>query len=399
MKKYTIRLQAPAQEMAREEILKQAAFLSKDLTEIHFSEDGSELAFSAPAERGEDLAASVQSLAVQIQRQLRSLQRKVVFRSAEMDAPRFSDHVDLSDVHFLGVGQVAMEGLPLALFRYFDRVFEEFGSPWQAKPLMTPTLIPASVLARCDYFRSFPQYVTFAAHLKEDVAVIDSFRHRHETADGLDDAALADMERPEACLSPAVCYHVYHLYQGKTIPPFGAVHGICGKCFRFESSNLSDLRRLWDFTLREVVFMGGRQEVLEARQRSIEMMADFLREHKLAGEIRTASDPFFIAPDAGSKTYFQLSSDSKFEVSVLLPGGERIAVGSHNYHSDFFGRVFNVDVEGGGPMHSVCVGFGLERWVYAFLQQHGSHPESWPETVRRAPEFAAFAKTPAPSAG
>jgi seryl-tRNA synthetase len=175
---------------------------------------------------------------------------------------------------------------------------------------------------------------------------------------------------------------VYHL----------AVHGICGKCFRYESSNIKDLRRLWDFTIREVVFMGAREEVLAARDRSIEMMSDFLKGHALAGEIRTASDPFFIAPEATSKTYFQLSSDSKFEVSLLLSGGERLAVGSHNYHSDFFGRVFNVNVETGGPMHSVCVAFGLERWVYAFLQQHGSNPAKWPDPIRNAPEFSSLAK-------
>ena len=38
-------------------------------------------------------------------------------------------------------------------------------------------------------------------------------------------------------------------------------------------------------------------------------------------------------------------------------------------------------------MHSVCVAFGLERWVYAFLAQHGDDPARWPEPVREAPEF------------
>ncbi|MDQ6759066.1 MAG: hypothetical protein M3Z32_04255 [Acidobacteriota bacterium] len=387
METYSIQLSAPAHEMAREEILKQAVFLSKDISTIRFSDDGSGIAFSAPVAEAPALAASLQSLANRIQRSLRSLQRKVLFRSSEMDTVNFSENVDLSGIHFLGTGQVALQGVPLSLFRYLDRVFEEFGSPWHAKPLMTPTLIPTNVLARCDYFRSFPQNVTFAAHLKEDVEVIGGFRGRHQTLDDIDDAALADMDRPEACLSPAVCYHVYHLYEGKTIAPSAVVHGICGKCFRFESQNISDLRRLWDFTMREVVFMGGRKEVLDARDQSIEMMTAFLREHRLAGEIRTASDPFFIAPDAASKTYFQLSSDSKFEVSLLLPGGERLAVGSHNYHSDFFGRAFHVDVEGAGPMHSVCVAFGLERWVHAFLQQHGTIPANWPDPVRNAPEF------------
>jgi seryl-tRNA synthetase len=173
------------------------------------------------------------------------------------------------------------------------------------------------------------------------------------------------------------------------LPATGFVYGICGKCFRYESTNLVDLRRLWDFTMREVVFLGSRDDVLKHRERSIEMMSQFLEAHRLAGEIRTASDPFFIAPDAVSKTYFQLSSDSKYEVSLMLPEGERVAVGSHNYHSDFFGRAFHTDVEGAGPMHSVCVAFGLERWVYAFLQQHGSDSARWPDAVRRAPEFMA----------
>ncbi|MGH3183077.1 MAG: hypothetical protein ACRDOE_14405, partial [Streptosporangiaceae bacterium] len=320
-----------------------------------------------------------------IERALRNLQRKIVYSTPEVQNPQFAGPVAPAGIHFLGTGQVALEGLALRLFRYFDRVFEQFGAPWNATPLLTPTLIPGRVLARCDYFRSFPQYVTFACHLKEEVRVIDGFRARHQTAGEVDDSALSDMERPEACLSPAVCYHVYHLAENRTIPAFGTVYGICGKCFRFEASNLSDLRRLWDFTMREVVFLGGRKEVLEARDRSVEMMSAFLAGHRLAGEIRTASDPFFVAPDAVSKTYFQLSSDSKLEVSLLLPEGERTAVGSHNYHSDFFGRAFNTQVEGAGPMHSVCVAFGLERWVHAFLAQHGGQPAGWPDVIRQAP--------------
>jgi seryl-tRNA synthetase len=373
--------------MAQEEILKQVAFLSQDVSGARFEDSGQTIMFEAPGAKGEKIAADVLGLAQKIQRALRSLQRKVLERTPEADAPRFAAEVDFSGVHFLGTGQVALEAIPLQLFRYFDRSFEAFGLPWKARPLLTPTLISDTVLASCDYFRSFPQYVTFASHLREEVDVIDNFRTRHDTATQIDGGALGDMARPEACLSPAVCYHVYNLNRDRTVPDFGLTYGICGKCFRFESSNISDMRRLWDFTMREVVFLGARAPLLEARERSIEMMAAFLREHRLAGEIRTASDPFFIAPDAVSKTYFQLSADSKYEVSLLLPNGERTAVGSHNYHSDFFGRAFHTDVEGGGPMHSVCVAFGLERWVYAFMLQHGSDPAKWPDVIRNAPEF------------
>ena len=383
----SVRLQSPASEMAREEISKQVAFLSKSITNVRFSDDGTCITFDADAGESEGLQASVQQLGNRVARALRSLQRKIVFSSAAAADPKFSSAVRMDGVQFMGNGQVALVGLPLRLFNYFDRVFEDFGQPWQAVPVRTPTLIPTKTLSRCDYFRSFPQNVTFASHLREEGDVIDGFRARHQTADDVDDRALADMERPEACLSPAVCYHVYRMHQDETLREPGLVYGICGKCFRYESSNLSDLRRLWDFTMREVVFLGTREDVLAKREKSMTMMAEFLDAHRLAGEIRTASDPFFVAPDAVSKTYFQLSSDSKFEVSLMLPDGERTAVGSHNYHSEFFGRVFHTDIAGAGAMHSVCVAFGLERWVYAFLQQHGSDPGEWPEPVRGAPEF------------
>jgi len=382
-----IDLPAPASEMAQEEIGKQVAFLCSDITNVQFSNGGSRLEFDAPAGRGQELAAQAGALSQKVQRSLRNIERKIVFHSALADEPTFRGSGDIPGVHQMGRGQVALEGLPLRLFRYFDRIFEQFGSAWQAKPLLTPTLIPSAVLSRCDYFRSFPHNVTFTCHLAEDAGTIDSFRSRHQTRDDLDDRTLSDMVTPEACLSPAVCYHVYHMNRDRTIPASGLVYGICGKCFRYESSNLSDLRRLWDFTMREVVFLGSREAVLDERRRSIEMMGKVLEDHHLAAEIRTASDPFFIAPDAVAKTYFQLSSETKFEMSLLLPDGGRLAVGSHNYHSDFFGRAFNTQVEGAGAMHSVCVAWGLERWVYAFLVQHGPRPEDWPTPVRNAAEF------------
>ena len=196
--------------------------------------------------------------------------------------------------------------------------------------------------------------------------------------------ALADMARPEACLSPAVCYHIYHRHHGATLPGGGLIYQVRGKCFRYEASNLRELTRLWDFTMRELVFLGLREGVLEQRERGVKVVGAFFDELGLAAEIRTASDPFYIAPDAAPKTYFQLTAETKYEVSALLPEEQRLAVGSLNYHTDFFGRAFEIDIEGAGRAHSVCIAFGLERLVWAFLAQHGTEPAAWPEGVRAA---------------
>jgi seryl-tRNA synthetase len=386
-----VALGKPASEMAQEEIRKQVAFLAKGLSNIRFSETGDEVLLSTDSEPTAELSEQVLTVATNVQRSLRQLTRKMIFSSSRMANPTFKPCEAIPGLRPMANGIVALEGLALSLFEYFDRVFTEFGEEWKPAHLRTPTLIPADVLAKCDYFRSFPHNVTFAAHLTEEKENIEDFRARYRDVDELDEHAMSHMDTPQACLSPAVCYHTYALNKGLTLPEEGLAYSVVGKCFRFEGTNLADLRRLWDFTMREVVFLGYRENVLDIRTRSMDKMAEFIEAHELAGEIRTASDPFFIAPDAGAKTYFQLSSETKFEVALLLPDGAKLAVGSHNHHSDFFGRAFDINIEGHGAMHSMCVAFGLERWVYAFVQQHGINVAEWPEPIRNAPEFRAMA--------
>lgn len=381
----TIQLREPATDMTREEILKQVAHLSGSLRNPRISSDGFRLKFDVSAEEAENAKHHAEHLCALIQRSLRNLQRKVVYRTRAMSRPIIRGTTASGDgVHMAGRGQVMLEGLPLQLFRYFDTALAGLEQHWPAQELLTPTLIPADVLAKCDYFRSFPNTVTFACHLEPDAGVISRFRTRHEHRTSVDDEALADMATPEACLSPAVCYHVYHRNQGLTLSPAGIAYRVRGKCFRYESSNMRELTRLWDFTMRELVFLGDSDTVLQERQRCVDVVGEFLDEIGLAAEIRTASDPFYIAPDASSKTYFQLTAETKYEISALLPNKQRLAIGSLNYHTDFFGRAFDINVEGAGPAHSSCIGFGLERFVCAFLAQHGNDPEDWPELVRAA---------------
>ena len=66
-------------------------------------------------------------MAGRLQRSLRRLQRKVVFRSATLDKPVFRAVPPIEGIYALGPGKMALDGLPLALFRYSDRTFAELG--------------------------------------------------------------------------------------------------------------------------------------------------------------------------------------------------------------------------------------------------------------------------------
>ena len=374
--------------MAQEEILKKVPFVSRDIVNARFENEGTALVFETSPHSTAEHTARVEAIVRSVQQGLRGLQRQVRFRSEAADKPIFLGSETAAGVFELGKGQIALAGVPLRLFHYFDRVFEEMGEKLGASELIAPTLIPSEVLGKCNYFRSFPHNVTFAAHLQEDADRIEQFRQRHQDRDSLDDLSLFEMETPEACLTPALCYHVYHLHQGQALGSQVKVFGLCGKCFRYESTSMRGLQRLWDFTMREVVFIGSASDVLEKREQGIELMVSFLNELGLAAEIRTASDPFFVAPDTASRMYFQLSSGTKLEVALMLPHGERVAASSFNYHGDFFGLAFDVSLDQGNPMHSACIGYGMERWVCAFLAQYGDNPDRWPQAVLQSPEFS-----------
>ena len=96
--------------------------------------------------------------------------------------------------------------------------------------------------------------------------------------------------------------------------------------------------------MRELVFVGERGTGCSTNgSRAIDAFIPVLDALGLPAEIRTASDPFFVAPEASAKTYFQLSSETKYEISVESVADERLAVGSFNYHTDFFGKAFGTN--------------------------------------------------------
>ncbi|GAB4523891.1 MAG: amino acid--[acyl-carrier-protein] ligase [Anaerolineales bacterium] len=270
------------------------------------------------------------------------------------------------------------------LIALFERRFEALADSFEARPHRFPTLIPASNLARVNYFRAFPHSLTFATHLRTDFDVINHFaehaacdEHGHlQTAEGT-------FAPVETLLSPAVCYHLYFSLADKPLPAEQVVATAVGNCFRYESSNLNSLERLWNFTMREVIFVGSKDFVLEQRETARQRMQAVFEEIGLAYRVESANDPFFVG-EFRKQAAFQTAFDLKFEIRARLPfKDDTLAVGSYNYHQDFFGRHLNITLPDGSPAHTGCVAFGLERMAFAFLAQFGFDESRWPQAMRR----------------
>jgi hypothetical protein len=279
----------------------------------------------------------------------------------------------------LGVGPLVAR-----LIDYFERRLLEQADAVGAAPYRFPMLIPAGFLERVGYFTAFPHSLSFVAHLREDLDAIEAFsRQARCDAQGLRVPA-ESLGRIQAMLSPAVCYHLYFLLADKALPGDRLVATAVGHCFRYESTNMVSLERLWDFTMREIIFVGAKDFVLEARETMRGRMAGVLEELGLAYRVESANDPFFIG-EFRRQTAFQSAFQLKFEVRARLPFKDgSLAVGSYNYHQDFFGRTLRIRLADGSPVHTGCVAFGLERMAYAFLAQFGIDPRLWPAAVRNA---------------
>ena len=236
-------------------------------------------------------------------------------------------------------------------------------------------------MERVNYFRAFPHSLTFATHLRSDLDVIEDFSAHAACGDHGLNTGMGSFAQIETLLSPAVCYHLYFTLADKPMPAESITATAVGNCFRYESSNLVSLERLWDFTMRELIFVGARDFVLENREIARKRMEAKFEEIGLAYRVESASDPFFIGER--KQAVFQNAFQLKFEIQAALPfKNSTLAVGSYNYHQDFFGRSLNITRQDGTPVHTGCVAFGLERIIYAFLAQYGLDERNWPEAVR-----------------
>jgi seryl-tRNA synthetase len=269
-------------------------------------------------------------------------------------------------------GLVALRGDTLRLYRSLEEMVRLVASRETAEEWQVPPALSFETLARADYFASFPQWLTAAAHLDASEAVLEQVAGAADPA-----AAAVSALRPSAtALQPAVCYHVYAALAGTT----AGVPRRCtasGTCWRHEAGRFAPLERGWAFTMRELVCLGTPQDVAAFRTRGIDAAVALARQLELRPTLVQASDPFF-APSTRGRALLQRVRALKHELLLPLGDGRSVAAASFNDHATFFGDAFDIRDGAGAPATSGCVAYGIERWLLAVLVEHGTDPRNWP---------------------
>lgn len=311
---------------------------------------------------------------------------KTVWRGTASGKARdvFPDLLRQGTVWEAGEGQLTVGEPILSLMDHLDaRIKDLVIQEFDAQTFRYPTLIPTSVMRRCRYFQSFPQLVMVVSRLHADVDAYRSFLGDLDGGGDLADGLRAHVSGFDYCLPPTMCFHTYHQFADRPLPTPAITVTARGKSFRFESRYRRSLERLWDFTIREIVFIGARDHVLTCRRRLMERTWELMDALELGGRCEVANDPFFVNVNTAERVWSQHLLELKYELRLPLEAERDVAVCSFNFHDRFFGESFGI-MTGDGVAYTACAGFGLERLAYAFLCRHGVDPRDWPPSIREA---------------
>ena len=376
-----------------EELEKRIFFISADISEFELITNetqiqGIKLSLISSADPQAIEAKIKKVIENEISRQL-VLPPKIIWRSGQKHQDYQADLFDLlldrEMVYEMGVGLVCFGDPIIKLMDTLDDIIKKMTiCEFDAREYRYPTLIRTKALEKCGYFKSFPHMLMFVSRLHNDIEMYQEFQDNYQKNEEIGSYIFPLFKNVDYCLPPTMCYHTYQqLKNTQYSETKNQVITSKGKSFRYESKYYRTLERLWDFTIREIVFMGSKDFVLECRQRYMKNSFEIIEKLGLEGHSEVASDPFFCNADTAAKIFNQKMQELKYELRLNVSDERTIAAASFNFHDNFFGERFNIKRGETEWMRSGCVGFGIERLVYAFISQHGLDEKKWYEIINQ----------------
>lgn len=246
----------------------------------------------------------------------------------------------------------------IVLWAELDECYLEWAAQCGAVEYRFPAALRVADLDRLDYFRNFPHLAVLASGISAE-------RAGEYASNGVARGSVpgTDLDPAALVLPPAACYSVYLHARGARLDAPWRVTTVA-VCARREAQ-FDGLRRLLSFTLREIVCVGARDEVLRHLDMAKKLMTGFLRALGLPVQVVTANDPFF------DQSTSRALVGRLFPVKEEVVYGNDLAIASANFHRNFFGERCDITMPDGSPAFSGCVGFGIERWVSALGEEFG----------------------------
>ena len=196
----------------------------------------------------------------------------------------------LSGDHLIafGPGQYGMGNLFLKTFKYFERECARMTLKQNPQEFVYPNLIPRDLMEHTDYANDQGRgYTWFTPSPPGDPI---------EPGD--------PAETPGHLGKPAVCLHCYPHFKQRTIDEPVTIT-TQGRCYRYEGTDQFSPDRLWEFIMRETVYMGSPVFVRDSLKEIETLTTDWMQRLGLRAWVQAADDPLKAsgASFAASETY------------------------------------------------------------------------------------------------
>lgn len=258
----------------------------------------------------------------------------------------------------VSAGLVTLPEQFLALRNIIDECGLLIGDALVAQRYQFPPLIPAGDIDRFDYFKNFPHLPLIVSHTKP----VELSAERASSTAAMTQVPPHLVEAGSYVLPPAACYNVYLHLKGRQLDSLHTFSTVA-QCFRREA-HYRGLERLQAFTMRELVLVGPKEEVLRRLEVITERVVDLADALGIQTSLKQAADPFFQA-DSPRALMQKLTA-----VKQELVYGDELAISSFNFHRNFFGERCGITTPDGAHAFSACMGIGLERWLHALLDTY-----------------------------
>ena len=262
------------------DIEKESVFVSPAIDRIVVSEDGKSATVVLKDRRNLDEVMDKAARFLDVMaKQVSGYEIKVFFETKRKDEGPYqrdvnSGLVERGWLHDYGKGQVAYNGPVLKLARLInEKAAELYKREYDATDGHFPALVDSETLHKCGYFDSHPNAVTFVGNMIEDFDAIEEFRKANSCSEGAHMPPQDHVHMDGMCLNPAACFPAYPTLRGKRYQT-GECFTWMGRVFRYESRNISGLDRLFEFNVRELVFVGSDDYVKDVRNRALPLVEE-----------------------------------------------------------------------------------------------------------------------------
>lgn len=274
-------------------------------------------------------------------------------------------------------GLYARSGLYERVVEGLDGLITRQGAFAAPEVLRFPPGMSRAVFERSGYMKGFPNLAGTVHSFCGD----DHGHQRLLQCIGAGEDFASGQTMTDIVLTPAACYPAYPMIAARgPIAAGGLTLDVQSYCFRHEPS--IDPGRLQMFRMREYVRIGAPADVLAFRDSWMIRLRALASQLGLLAEVDVANDPFF---GRGGRMMAVSQREQALKFELLIPVAtpdQPTACGSFNYHGDHFAAMWGLRAQNGTPVHTACVGFGMERLTLALFSRLGFVPAAWPDDVQ-----------------